>query len=383
MSKKFNWSKFDGTFISSIVYSPKTKKEHQPSFTTDDADVLTPSMNLIAPIPDRDFVLTYRTEIEFKLLKNHPELVAKIYEGKDSSNHLSMLNNLSQRPMGTHLLLKYLAAIYEIGECDFMYEDISKFAEPVTVNLKTSIAEAVPLFDFQEAAIKALQEHFLKLDNQNGLLVMPTGSGKTRTAVTFLLKSMVSQGYQVVWLTHRHMLVDQTADAFYKFAPLIKHANPEARIFRMTCVSGHHASIKCTQKSDNVMILSVQSVCRSLDFLRTILGKKVIIVVDEAHHTVARSYDNTIKYIRKLRKNTKLLGLTATPIRGMESENKYLMNLYDSKIVYSVPMIKLIQDGTLAEPVFSRIFTDENFEPEISLDEAKFLKKWGELFLVD
>jgi len=82
---------------------------------------------------------------------------------------------------------------------------------------------------------------------------------------------MISSGYQVIWITHRHMLIDQTADAFYNFAPLIKSQNPNAKKFNMVCVSGEHSSIKATSKSNDVMIISVQSGVRNIDYLKTVL----------------------------------------------------------------------------------------------------------------
>ena len=54
MSKKFNWSKFDGAFLSSVVYNEKTKKESQPNFRTDDVDELTSSMNEISQRTNQD-----------------------------------------------------------------------------------------------------------------------------------------------------------------------------------------------------------------------------------------------------------------------------------------------------------------------------------------
>ena len=68
------------------------------------------------------------------------------------------------------------------------------------------------LYDFQKEAIKELNKYFRLEENipdRNGLLVMPTGSGKTHTAVYWLLKDCITKGYQVVWLVHRVELVNQ------------------------------------------------------------------------------------------------------------------------------------------------------------------------------
>jgi superfamily II DNA or RNA helicase len=378
----FTWTKFDEEFISSIVYSKKTKTELMPTFITEDKDTLIPFMEDICPFPDRKFVVKYRKEIEL-LLKKWPELVTKIYQTlfpKSSANNKRwLLSDLTKICFSITHIGAYISALSEIGGSDSVYEDFSKFSIPITIDMTKSIANDVPLYEFQKDAVEKLTDSLIKENKSAGLLVMPTGSGKTRTTVYFLLKKLISQGYQVVWLTHRHMLIDQTADAFYNFAPLAKLENPKMKKFKMACISGQHATIKATEKDDNIMIISVQSVCRSLDYLKTVLAKNVIVVVDEAHHTVANSYRKTIDYIRKVRKNAKLLGLTATPVRGNDKESKYLMKLFDNNVIYSIPMSELITKQILAEPQFERIETGTNVEAVISIDEEKFIKKWGEL----
>ena len=50
--------------------------------------------------------------------------------------------------------------------------------------------------------------------HQGGLLALPTGAGKTFTAVRFLCRGPISDGYKVLWLAHTHHLLEQ---AFYSF----------------------------------------------------------------------------------------------------------------------------------------------------------------------
>lgn len=379
---KFTWNNFDEEFISSIIYSEKTKKDLKPSRKTDDKDMLMPTMERIAAYPTKEFIITYRTEIEFKLLTKQPELVTKIYKkqiGDESTNYRSMLNQLSKTSLGTTLIGAYISALCELGSGDYEYEEPSRFAQPITINLCASVVNDIPLYDFQKTAVEKLNDSLIENNKESGLLVMPTGSGKTRTAVYFLLKNMISRDYQVIWLTHRHMLIDQTADTFYNFAPLVKILKPKVKSLKMACISGEHSTIKATEKDDDIIIISVQSVCRSLDYLKTVLAKEVIIVVDEAHHTVAMSYRKTIDYIRKIRKNAKLLGLTATPIRGIDSESKYLMQLFNNNIIYDISMSELITKQILADPHFEQIYTNTNFEAVMSIDEAKLINKYGEI----
>jgi len=377
--KKFTWEHFDTQFIKKIVYNEKTERDFRPDYQTDDIDMLMPSMLSIAEVPTRDFVIKYRTEIEFDFLKYNPSLALGITGAPKSANPYTELNYLSQEALTNSLIDQYIRALYQIGGGEFAADEYSEFSSKRTVDLKLSLLKEISLYDFQQEAVNELKKHFIEQENQAGLLVMPTGSGKTRTAAAFLLQEMIPQGYQIVWLTHRHMLIDQTAAVFYNNSPAIKKYDQKKKHFQMVCVSGNHQTIKATEKEDDLMILSVQSTCRSLDYLTSVLGRKVIIVVDEAHHTVAKSYRKTIDQIMRKRKDVKLLGLTATPVRSIESEINNLYRLFGNKIIYNISMANLIKHGILAEPVFEHIQTGENFEAIISLDEKQYIKRWKEL----
>lgn len=64
-----------------------------------------------------------------------------------------MLNELSKMKFGTTLIGAYIAALCEIGSGEYEYEEQSRFAQPITIDLATSIANDVPLYDFQNVII--------------------------------------------------------------------------------------------------------------------------------------------------------------------------------------------------------------------------------------
>ncbi len=378
--KNFNWTNFDSSFLKSVIYSKNTEEQLRPVYETDDSDVLFTSMQSICISPDREFVEKYRAEIEEHFLSRNPDVVIKVAGDDDSDNYRTILYNWQRSKMTASLVDLYIKALYMVGYSEYAANYYSAFTNIRTVDLEgTQQINEIPLESFQEDAVKALKTHFISRHCKSGLLVMPTGSGKTRTSVAFLLQYMIPKGYQIVWLTHRHELIDQSASAFYKFSPVISNFSKEIKSFKMVCVSGKHQTMKATEKEDNLMILSVQSVCRNLDFLDGAIADKVIIVVDEAHHTVAPSYRKVIDRIRRITPDAKLLGLTATPVRSTESESKFLFELYDNKLIYEVYMDELITKGFLAKPIFDSVDTGQNFEPTISIDEEKHIKKWGEL----
>lgn len=378
---KFTWENFDNEFLKAVIYSSDTQEEYRPLYETEEKEDLVCSMNLICDMPDGNFIKHYRQIIEDKLLCNYPDILNEVFEalcisGKDFNVNYK---NLRQKATTASLITAYITAIIKIGGVDAVFSDNNKFRYHLSLNMRETPAEDIPLYDFQKEAVNHLENHFIKQNKRSGLLVMPTGSGKSRTATYFLIRKMISQGYQVLWIVHRHMLINQAADCFYKFAGLSKLENPEMKNYKITCISSEHQSIKSVDKNDDVIVGSIQSICRNQKHLRRITNKKLIIVVDEAHHTFARSYQDTINYLFKYRSDAKLLGLTATPIRSNDKDSAGLLSFFDKNIIYSISLGHLICKGILADPVFTRIETNEDFEPVITADEAQKIRKRGEL----
>ena len=381
-NNKFSWENFTEEFLLAVVYHEATPTEYQPLQKTSDKAMLVASMNMIAECPNYKFVRTYRAEIETYILDRNPVMakaVLKRITHVRSTNSRVVMEELKKAPSSAPLLDSYSIALFDVGTGDVKLDYYSLYRIPISIDLRKTIYNDVPLYDFQQKAINALNENINVDGPAAGLLVMPTGSGKTRTATYFLLRDMISQGYQVVWLTHRHMKVDQAADAFLNAYPLIKKKNPKAKMFNMICISGQHSSIRKAEKTDNVIIVSVQSGFRNLEYIEPVLSRKVIVVIDEAHHAVARSYQRVLDFIRRKRRNMKLLGLTATPIRSNDRSSKRLMEVFNEKIIYSISMSKLISQKVLSDPHFERVETAVNFEPQINVDEAKLIKRFGEL----
>jgi len=380
MRNSFSWEGFDPSFLRSIIMATDEVPNKERYRKTDDKDVLVSRVNRICSAPDYKFINRYRSIIENEVFSLYREPVKNICRalkmsiGKDHDR----LARLSERRFTQSLAEAYCAALYEISGLSLEPEDYSSFRHTKSLNMKETRIEEVPLYDFQEDAVRALKKHFIDDDRTAGMLVMPTGSGKSRTSTFFLIRDMVSRGYQVIWLVHRHMLIDQAADCFYRYAGLCKIENPKIRTYRLTCISGVHKRMSEADK-DDVIVASVSSVCRNMTHLSRILKRKVMIVVDEAHRTFAPSYRKVIGYIRKHRSDVKLLGITATPIRANDEDSKTLLSLYDNTIIYSVSMSELIKRRILADPKFIMIETNEDFEPQISFDEGKLIDRFGEL----
>ena len=386
MRQRFSWDSFSLELIQSIVYSANTPHEMRPSFKTNDKASLIPYIDRICPYPDKYFIKRYRQELTEFFFAGKAPLVSLItaleklnYRNVKTGGMDDMLrdfNRLKLFPIVISLIRQELLRQSKVIQID---EDISIFNVPRTLNLSATVVNELPLFDHQQLAVNHLQEHFINQDKSSGVLVMPTGSGKTRVATRFLLQDMVARGWQVVWLAHRAQLIEQAADAIFSAAPIIRLTDPKRDDFTIVCVSGSHATIRATHKVDDVLVFSVQTLVRNLPFLHACLRDKVLIIVDEAHHTLAPSYRLIIDEIKRLSGNVKLLGLTATPVRMQEEDTKRLMKLFDEKIIYSVSMSELIAKGFLSKPVYDPVETNVDFNTTLTLDERAYIRKWGEL----
>ena len=129
-----------------------------------------------------------------------------------------------------------------------------------------------------------------QLGHKSVLAVLPTGGGKT-VCFSYIAEQAAKKGNRVLVLVHRQELLDQASRA-------------------MTVPHGRISAGKAMDLSHAVQVASVQTVARRLHLLPRDFFQ--LLVVDEAHHTTAGTWSKTIGHFAA----AKLLGVTATPIRG-------------------------------------------------------------------
>lgn len=156
------------------------------------------------------------------------------------------------------------------------------------------------------------------------LLVMPTGTGKT-IVFSKLAEDCVRDGERVLILAHRGELLDQAADKMAKATGL-------------GCAV-EKAESTCLDSWYRVTVGSVQTLMREKRLAQFPLDYFNTIIVDEAHHCLADSYQRVLRYFDQ----AKVLGVTATADRGdMRNLGEYFESL---AYQYSLP--KAIKDGYL------------------------------------
>jgi DNA repair protein RadD len=198
-----------------------------------------------------------------------------------------------------------------------------------------------PLKDYQfEVYFQALDN--LKIDYSRFILQMPTGSGKTRTAMEIITSFLNTYpDSSVVWLAHSTELCDQAAGCFLEVWP---HVSTKSIYFQR--YFGPHKFSNSDAKVD-FLCTSFQSayalIANSPEFLNSRLHRKRLIVVDEAHKVIAPTYKFVTQALQH--EGTQIMGLTATPGRtykefNTEDENSELAEYFFEKIISFNPKDK-------------------------------------------
>ena len=184
----------------------------------------------------------------------------------------------------------------------------------------------IKLFDYQED-MKERIEKALRL-HRSVMSQMPTGTGKTYL-LTAVIDSFVSNNpKEKVWIVaHRRELVSQIDETVRKF-----HS---------------YSASNTSSLLSSVKAMSIQWLMRHYDEIEEVPG---MIVIDEAHHALAKTYKEMWERFPK----AKFLGLTATPCR---LNGKGFTDLFDV-LVQSWDVPEFISKGRLATYDFVSIKSD-------------------------
>lgn len=232
-------------------------------------------------------------------------------------------------------------------------------------------------YPHQEAAWKKLDDHFREAGNDGvfrGILVMPTGSGKTFTAAHWLTRRWLDAGKRVLWLAHREELLAQAARAFVSCSGL---ARTQERL-RIRQVSSRACRFHQIDPEDQVICCSVHSLARAGSEAEKLLhDPNLFVVIDEAHHAPAKSYRDAIALLEGAGAH-RLLGLTATPTRTAERERPALRKLFGDRVIYQVSMNELIAKELLAKPVPMTVKTKVEAEDGMTTEDREHLVTFHE-----
>jgi type I restriction enzyme, R subunit len=188
---------------------------------------------------------------------------------------------------------------------------------------------------YQTRAIRRVAESFEKDHLRRALLVMATGSGKTRTVIAlsdFLMRANWVR--RVLFLADRVALVNQSIGAFKKFLP---DASPVNLVTDKSATGRVYVSTYPTMMG---LIDEAKDGKRRFG-----PGHFDLIVVDEAHRSVYRKYGAIFDYFDSL-----IVGLTATPKDEIDRDTYRLFNLQSGVPTDAYGLDEAVKDGFLVPP---------------------------------
>lgn len=190
------------------------------------------------------------------------------------------------------------------------------------------------LWDYQSELVDRMSSAFCEKGG-GGLLQLPTGAGKTRTAVEAIVRWRNEQVWggqpaSVLWLAHTEELCHQAAEAFER----VWRAEGQGDLW----LARFWGSLepKWDELEGPIVVGGYQKVTNAWkqggearDFMRERIG---LVVVDEAHRALAPSLVGILEDWRA-QEGGFLLGLTATPGRtvGDPAENRKLARLFGGR----------------------------------------------------
>ena len=196
------------------------------------------------------------------------------------------------------------------------------------------------------------------------LLHMPTGAGKTRTAMNLVAESLrLAPNGLVIWLAHSEELCDQAADEFTRAWSEI--GNLPVRLFRFW--GGHDVNLESVESGLLVAGLpKMVARCKTNPLVLTQLAaRRPLVVLDEAHQAVAPTYQLLLSVLVEGSSGSSLLGLSATPGRTWNdiSADAALADFFARRKEglripgFHNPVTYLMAEGYLAKVTFRRLLS--------------------------
>ncbi len=228
---------------------------------------------------------------------------------------------------------------------------------------------------YQEAAVKAVCNSFDERNRRKALLVMATGSGKTRTVIE-LCRVLLERGWvkNILFLADRNSLVTQAKRSFVNLLPDLSSSN--------MCEKDRDHNAHC-------IFSTYQTMMNLIDDTRDEEGKIFscghfdLVICDEAHRSIYNKYRDIFTWF-----DAPLVGLTATPKDEIDKNTYSVFELESGVPTYGYELAQAVKDGYLVD--FQSVETtlkfitqgiayDELSEEEKRIYEDTFRSENGEV----
>ena len=274
-----------------------------------------------------------RTCVDVSKGRQQAELYADILEKKYGRKPAIFLTNGFE----THIIdgqypERKCATIYSKRDLEKMFNLRTMRLPLKNVMVKKHIAGRY----YQEGAIKAVCDAFDKKNRRKALLVMATGSGKTRTVIA-LCDVLLQHGWvkNILFLADRNALVHQAKKSFTNLLPDLSTTN--------LCVDKDNYTAHCVFSTYQTMMHCIDNVKDEQGKLFT-CGHFDLVICDEAHRSIYNKYRDIFNYF-----DAPLVGLTATPKDEIDKNTYEIFELQKGVPTYGYELAQAVKDGYLVD----------------------------------
>lgn len=210
------------------------------------------------------------------------------------------------------------------------------------LTLRAGLADVSPREDiagryYQVEAVKAVCRAFDGENRRKALLVMATGSGKTRTIIS-LVEVLLRRGWvkNVLFLADRTSLVTQAKRAFVNLLPDLSLTN--------LCEGREDLTARAVFSTYQTMMGCIDDARDGDGGKLFTVGHFDLIIVDEAHRSVYKKYQAIFDYF-----DAHLVGLTATPKAEIDKNTYGIFDLREGDPTYGYELSQAVEDGYLVD----------------------------------
>jgi DNA repair protein RadD len=302
--------------------------------------------NMLNPMVPEDSIPKLIVEsLGIKLLRSSSvRLILAEATCKKKPDHVELFAALLDCNSDINIIIQCISKLYYRPSTNFAYEFCNLVGLPQTFATVSStddrpryeITRAAipiqPLMDFQETVYSHLRE-IIQTKNGRGLVVMPTGSGKTRTTVQSVIDSIAKEKimpHGIVWVADRDELCEQAIETFRKVAE--QRCQIPLHLWRYW--KGNICDVHNSESGEivpGIVITSVQTLQRRIKnrdpVAMLILNSSNLFIVDEAHRNLDWIEDLHNQLIMNQNDAT-LVGLSATPFRRVDVESSRLATIF-------------------------------------------------------
>lgn len=270
--------------------------------------------------------------------------------------------------------------------CDFFGVELLESGMDLTSQVSKNIEIEYGLFEHQRTACIEV-DHILANNTPRLVLHMPTGSGKTRTAMHVLSQWINSHPLDsaVVWLAHTEELCEQAAEEF-------ERAWRSLGNFKCT-LHRHFGPYRTNLGSvrGGFLVAGLQKLYQDslsqLEIFYDLCTQVSLVVFDEAHQAIAPTYKHLMDMLAPNNSNKGVLGLTATPGRTHDNdeEDRKLADFFARQKVtlhmpgYDSPINYLEEKGYLSKVTYEQLPFDPKGAITLTDPEKEHLREGFDL----